>query len=321
MKKTILVTWSSGFIGFHLVKRLLDEGHFVVGIDNENDYYDVTLKQARREELEKSDSFVSYKENLEDLDAVKKIFIEHEIDKIAHMAAQAGVTYWFKDPFCYVQTNIVGFHNLLDEAKNYKVKNFVFASTWSVYGDNEKDPAEPEDRCETPLSIYAATKKSSELIAYVYSYLYDIQTIGLRFFNVIWPRGRPDSAIFLFTKNILAGKPIEVRNHGKMKRNNTYVGDIVDGIVKSLWFKNDQKYQIFNLGNENHVDLMYFIERIEHELGMEAKKEFVDMLPGETAVTSVNSDLTREKMWWDTKVEIEEGICDFVKWYNGFYNV
>ncbi|HKL44523.1 MAG TPA: NAD-dependent epimerase/dehydratase family protein [Candidatus Absconditabacterales bacterium] len=318
MSETILITGTSGFIGFHLAKRLLEEGRNIIGFDNENDYYDVNLKVARRNILEKYNNFKFYKGSLENLEDLKKVFEENKIDKVCNLAAQAGVTYSYKNPYTYIQSNIVGFHNLIDIAKNNSVKNFVYASTGSVYGNNKKDPAEVEDKCESPLSIYGASKKTNELIAHSYSSMYGIQTIGLRFFNVVGSRGRPDSALFIFTKNILEGKTIEIRNHGKMRRNNTYVGDIVDGIIKSLDFVSNEKYNIFNLGNENKVELMYFVEQIEKSLGIESKKEFVDMLPGEPAVTSVDSSETRKILGWRTTKEIEDVIEEFVDWYKEY---
>ncbi len=321
MSETILITGTSGFIGFHLATRLLKEWNKVVWIDNENDYYDVQLKKDRRAELEKFDNFKFYPIHLEDLDAVKQVFEENQIDKVVNLAAQAGVTYSYKNPHSYIQSNVVWYHNLIFCAKESAVKNFVYASTGSVYGNNTKDPAEADDRCESPLSIYAATKKANELIAYSYSSMYKLPTIGLRFFNVVGPWGRPDSALYIFTKNMLEWKSIQVRNHGKMIRNNTYVWDIVDGIIKSLWYIVEEKYHIFNLGNERKVDLMYFIEQIEKSLWMKAEKEFVDMLPWEPAVTSVDSTVTRETLWRKPTVEIEEAIQEFVDWYKGYKNV
>jgi UDP-glucuronate 4-epimerase len=236
-----------------------------------------------------------------------------------NLAAQAGVTYSYKNPSSYIQSNIVWFFNLIDLSKNNKIKSFVYASTWSVYWDNKKDPAETEDRCESPLSIYAASKKANELIAYSYSSMYGLSTIWLRFFNVVWPWWRPDSALYIFTKNILEWKEIEIRNHGKMIRNNTYVWDIVDGIIKSLSLKNEKEYKIFNLWNEKKISLMYFVECIEKTLWITAKKKFVDMLPWEPAVTSVNSQITKDILWWEANVQIEEAIEEFVDWYKEFY--
>jgi len=318
MSETILITWTSGFIWFHLAKRLLEEWRNIIWFDNENDYYDVNLKVARRNILEKYNNFKFYKWSLENLEDLKKVFEENKIDKVCNLAAQAGVTYSYKNPYTYIQSNIVGFHNLIDIAKNNSVKNFVYASTWSVYWNNKKDPAEVEDKCESPLSIYGASKKTNELIAHSYSSMYWIQTIWLRFFNVVWSRGRPDSALFIFTKNILEWKTIEIRNHGKMRRNNTYVWDIVDGIIKSLDFVSNEKYNIFNLWNENKVELMYFVEQIEKSLWIESKKEFVDMLPWEPAVTSVDSSETRKILWWRTTKEIEDVIEEFVDWYKEY---
>lgn len=319
MSETILITGSSGFIWYHLAIRLLEEWNTVVWVDNENDYYDVKLKQNRRSKLEEFDNFKFYKLSLENLEDLKRVFEENKIDKVVNLAAQAGVTYSYKNPHSYIESNIVWFHNLIFLSKEFWINNFVYASTWSVYGDNENDPAKVEDKCESPLSIYAASKKANELIAYSYSSMYKLPTVWLRFFNVVWPLWRPDSALYIFTKNILEGKEIEIRNHGKMIRNNTYVGDIVDWIIKSLWFKWEKKYNIFNLWNEKKVDLMYFVEQIEKSLWIKAKKRFVDMLPWEPAVTSVDSSITRNVLWWKPTIEIEEAIKEFVNWYKEFY--
>ncbi len=318
--ETILVTGTSWFIWFHLAKKLLSKWKKVIWIDNENDYYDIKLKKSRRNILQESDNFIFYNESLENLESIKKIFQENKIDKVVNLAAQAWVTYSYKNPYIYIQSNIVGFHNLIDIAKNHNVKNFVYASTGSVYGANKKDPAEVEDKCESPLSIYWASKKTNELIAYSYSSMYDIQTIWLRFFNVVWPWWRPDSALYIFTKNILEWKTIQIRNHGKMTRNNTYVWDIVDGIIKSLDYKSDKKYNIFNLWNERKVKLIYFVEQIEKSLWIKAKKEFVDMLPWEPAITSVDSSKTRQILWRKTTVDIEEAIEKFTNWYKEYHN-
>lgn len=319
--ETILVAWSSGFIWFHLCKRLLSEGYAVVGIDNENNYYDIALKQARRNELLKNDRYSFCQWDIADLSFVQSVFAENTIDKVCTLAAQAGVRYSFQNPYVFIDTNIVGYHNLIHMAQSHECSNFVYASTWSVYWENHGKAWELTDPCDQPLSLYAATKKTNELIAHSYSHLHGLQTIGLRFFNVVWTWWRPDAAYYIFTKNILEWKPIKVHNHGKMKRNNTYVGDIVDGIVRSLEYDNGGKYEIFNLWNENEVELMYFIERIEKRIWKEAQKEFIEIQPGEIPANSVDSSVTHAKLGRKPQVQIEQMLDEAVDRQRSFYNI
>lgn len=319
--ETILITWTSGFIWFHLAQQLLARGNKVLGIDNENDYYDVSLKQARRKELEQHPYFTHYHFDFADNDALRKVFEDNSIDKVANIAAQAGVRYGFINPHAYIQTNVVGFHNLIDLAKKHACSNFVYASTGSVYGENAWWVGSIGDACESPLSIYAATKKTDELIAHAYSHLYGMQTIGLRFFNVYWPWWRPDSAYYIFTKNILEGKPIKIHNHGNMWRNNTYVDDIVDWIILALEYNNWGKYELFNLWNEKLVPLMDFVQCIEKKLWCTAEKEFIDIQPWEIEWSSVNSAKTKEILWRNTHTEVQEWIDNFVDRYRSFYKI
>jgi UDP-glucuronate 4-epimerase len=313
MPETILVTGSAGFIGFHVANALMARGDTVIGYDNVNDYYDVKLKEARLAILEKNDRFTFYRADLADLDAMKNVFESHPIDRVCHLAAQAGVRYSLENPFVYEQANCVGFLNIIELSKDHKVKNFVYASSSSVYGGNKKKPFCVEDRVDNPVSLYAATKKSNELTAHVYHHLYDLPCTGLRFFTVYGPWGRPDMALFKFTKAILAGKPIDVYNHGKMKRDFTYIDDIVAGVLASIDRASD--YEIFNLGNSNTVELLYFIECIEKALGKKADKNMMPMQPGDVPETYADIDRSREILGFDPKTNIEEGITKFIAWY------
>ncbi|RJQ35644.1 NAD-dependent epimerase [Candidatus Parcubacteria bacterium] len=316
---TILVTGSAGFIGFSVAKKLLATGHRVIGVDNFNDYYDVTLKQARHNILKEHNNFIFHYGDLADLTFVKSFLASEPIDKICHLAAQAGVRYSLKNPHAYIQSNIVGFTNLLEEAKNKKIKNFVYASSSSVYGQNKKIPFSTEDNVDQPISLYAATKKSNELIAYSYHHLYNINCTGLRFFTVYGPYGRPDMAYFLFTKTILEGSPIKIFNHGKMERDFTYIDDIVEGIISSL--ENNLGYQIFNLGNNQPVKLEYFIEILEKELGKKAEKQMVAMQAGDVPVTFADISLAQKKLNFQPKTSIEDGLKKFIAWYKQFYKI
>ncbi len=317
--QTILVTGSAGFIGFSLAKKLLEDKHTVIGIDSFNDYYDVSLKEARNKILEGFDNFKIYRGNLEDLDFVKKVFKENKINKVCNLAAQAGVRYSLTHPHAYIQANLVGFTNLIDEAKNNNVKDFIYASSSSVYGKNKKIPFAVEDPVDHPISLYAATKKSNELIAHTYHHLYGMNCTGLRFFTVYGPWGRPDMALFLFTKAILDNKPIKVFNHGKMKRDFTYIDDIVAGTMASL--ANAYPYEIFNLGNNNPVELEYFIELIEKELGKKAKKDLLPIQPGDVPASFADIDKSKEKLGFKPSTSIEQGIKNFLQWYKKYYKL
>lgn len=316
-KKTILVTGSAGFIGFHVAKKLLEQGHTVIGLDNLNDYYDVNLKLARNKILEQNNNYKFYKADLADLAAVKKIFTENSINKICHLAAQAGVRYSLTHPHIYIKTNLVGFTNLIDEAKNAGIKNFIYASSSSVYGGNKKMPFSVADEVNKPISLYAATKKADELIAYTYYHLYNMNCTGLRFFTVYGPYGRPDMAAFLFTDAILNNKPIKVFNHGKMKRDFTYIDDIVAGVIAAL--EKSYAYEILNLGNNNPIELAYFIELIEKELNKKAEKNLLPLQPGDVPETYADIKSSQEKLNFKPTTSIEQGIKKFIDWYKEYY--
>lgn len=315
--KTILLTGSAGFIGFHVAKKLLAEGFNVIGLDDFNDYYETSLKEDRNSILEKNIKFKIYRGNLADLDFIKKILNENKIDKICHLAAQAGVRHSLKDPYSYSSSNLVGFLNLINEAKNFGVKDFIFASSSSVYGEQDKTPFDEDFKTDAPISLYAATKKSGELIAYAYHHLFGMRCIGLRFFTVYGPYGRPDMAIFSFTKAILEGDSIPVFNNGEMKRDFTYVDDIADGVLKSL--NSDLKWEILNLGNNNPVELKYFIECLENSIGKVATKEYLPIQPGDVSETYADISKAREKLGWEPKIPIEKGVQEFVDWYRNYY--
>jgi UDP-glucuronate 4-epimerase len=313
----ILVTGAAGFIGFHLSKKLLEMGKSVVGVDNINSYYDVTLKKGRLEILNSYKNFMFYKEDIQDLGSLRSIFMRHQLDKVCNLAAQAGVRHSLKDPFSYQKSNLEGFLNLLELAREFGVNNFVYASSSSVYGCNKKVPFSVDDRVDTPVSLYAATKKANELIAHCYSHLYKIPCTGLRYFTVYGPWGRPDMALFLFTDAILKKRPINVYNHGRMKRDFTYIDDIVDGTVSAL--DKPVPYEVFNLGNSNSVGLMEFIHILEEELGQEAQKIMMPMQPGDVPETAADIRKSRELLGFAPKTPLREGIRKFVEWYKGFY--
>ncbi len=317
--QAVFVTGSAGFIGFSLSKRLLEEGRSVVGIDNLNMYYDVNLKKARLEILKSFDKFVFYKEDIQNLKALKDIFSRHRIDIICNLAAQAGVRYSLKDPFSYQKSNLEGFLNLLEIAREYGVENFVYASSSSVYGSNKKVPFSVDDRVDNPVSLYAATKKANELIAHAYSHLYQIPCTGLRYFTVYGPWGRPDMALFLFTDAILNNRPIDVYNYGDMKRDFTYIDDIVEGTIAAI--DRPVPYEVFNLGNSKTEQLMELIRILEEELGQEAEKNMMPMQPGDVRQTSADIRKSRDLLGFNPKTSLKEGIKNFVEWYRAFYKV
>lgn len=317
--QTILVTGSAGFIGFHLSRRLLDLGHQVIGLDNFNDYYDPSLKEARNKILEESAGYKIYRGDLADLSLIKKIFSENKIDKICHLAAQAGVRYSLTNPHVYIQSNLVGFVNLLEEAKNACIKDFIYASSSSVYGKNEKFPSSIKDNVDHPISLYAATKKSNELIAHAYHHLFGINCIGLRFFTVYGPYGRPDMALFIFADAISKNKKIQVFNHGKSKKDFTYIDDIVSGILAC--FDKNFSYEVFNLGNNKPTDLEYFITLIENNLGKKAEREYLPMQAGDVAMSYADIDYSKEKLGFEPKTSIEEGIKKTIGWYKNYYAI
>jgi UDP-glucuronate 4-epimerase len=312
-----LITGVAGFIGFHIAKSLLERGDRVIGIDNLNAYYDVSLKKARLEQISSHENFIFYHEDINNLDALKKIISRHRIDRICNLAAQAGVRHSIDNPFAYEESNLKGFLNLLEAARQFPVNNFVFASSSSVYGNNKKMPFSVKDKVDTPISLYGATKKANELMAYAYSHLFHIPLTGLRYFTVYGPWGRPDMALFIFTNSILDGKPIDIYNHGKMKRDFTYIDDIVDGTISAL--DNPFKYEIFNLGNSNTVELMELIKILEEELGIEAKKNFLPLQPGDVPETYADIKKAKKKLGFYPKTSIKTGISKFLAWHRYYY--
>lgn len=333
----ILVTGAAGFIGFHLSQRLLARGDEVIGLDNINDYYDVTIKKDRLAQLQTYSGFRFHKLDLADREGMARLFTEHSFDKVAHLAAQAGVRYSLTNPHAYVDSNLVGFINVLEGCRYSRVHHLVFASSSSVYGANTKMPLSVHDNVDHPISLYAASKKANELMAHTYSHLYDLPTTGLRFFTVYGPWGRPDMALFLFTKAILAGRPIDVFNYGKMKRDFTYIDDIVEGVVRvldkipepnSAWSGNTPdpgasyaRYKIYNIGNNQPNELMHFIEVLENYLGMKAEKNMLPLQPGDVPETYADVDDLVKDIGFKPNTSIEIGIERFVKWYRSYYQV
>lgn len=332
----ILVTGSSGFVGYHLSNRLCNENIEVIGIDNHNDYYDINLKKERLSILEKNDNFTFYMADISDRHKIDNIFVTEKPDIVINLAAQAGVRYSIENPYAYVESNLVGFMNILEACRNYPVKHLLYASSSSVYGGNEKVPFSTDDNVDHPVSLYAATKKSNELLAHSYSHLYGIPTTGLRFFTVYGPLGRPDMAYFSFTKNIIEGKPIKVFNEGKMKRDFTYIDDIVESIVRLIdkvpvkddtW--NESKgssssfapYKIFNIGNSEPETLIDFINIIEKNVGKKAIKEFVGMQDGDVKKTFADTSDLEKTIDFKPKTSLDEGIRLFVEWYKNYYKV
>ncbi len=346
----LLITGSAGFIGYHLAQRLTADGHSVIGIDNINNYYDVSLKIARLEDAGIERNQIAYREllpsteqpnyrfmqlRLEDRASLENLFREHQFDTVIHLAAQAGVRYSIKNPSAYIQSNVVGFANMLECCRNYEVKHLVYASSSSVYGLNEKVPFSTADNVDHPVSLYAATKKSNELLAHSYSHLYGIPTTGLRFFTVYGPWGRPDMAYFLFTKAILKNKPIKVFNEGRMQRDFTYIDDIVEGIVRVAdqppstntdWqgehpdpASSPAPYRIYNIGAGKPVGLLDFITTIEEELGQTAEKQFLPMQPGDVTTTFADTTALERDFGYAPQTDLREGIRNFVTWYKAYY--
>ena len=338
----ILVTGAAGFIGFHLTRRLLYEGFEVICLDDLNSYYDPTLKVARLEVLkETANKLMSkmsfFQEKMENFDQLENIFSDNQPEYVVNLAAQAGVRYSLTNPSAYIQSNLVGFSNILECCKNFKIKHLIYASSSSVYGGNTKTPFTESDNVDHPVSLYAASKKSNELMAHTYSHLFNLPTTGLRFFTVYGPWGRPDMALFLFTKNIIKGKPIEVFNKGEMVRDFTYIDDIVESVFrvtqkpakKNHDFNSDKPnpaiswapYQIFNIGNSNPIKLMSYIKALERALKIKAKLKMLPMQPGDVPFTYANTDALSDYIGFKPTTSIEDGISSFVSWYREFYSV
>ncbi|MGA2508096.1 MAG: SDR family NAD(P)-dependent oxidoreductase [Chitinispirillaceae bacterium] len=312
----ILVTGAAGFIGFHIARKLCEAGESVVGIDNMNSYYDPALKESRLKVLRSLKKFSFYKLDLCDYEGLRKIFDACRFDSICHMAAQAGVRYSLTDPFAYQKSNNEGFLNLIECARHAAVRNFVYASSSSVYGANTKLPFSESDRTDAPLSLYGATKRSNELVAHCYSRLFGLNTTALRFFTVYGPWGRPDMALFKFTKAILAGEPIDVYNNGKMRRNFTYIDDVVAGVLLAL--EHPAPCEIYNVGNSRAEELMDFIREIEKNLGKKAIVNYLPMQPGDVKETV--ADIARlRKLGYAPVTNIDRGIRNFIKWYREYY--
>ena len=328
----ILVTGAAGFIGFHLIKALLNKEIFIVGIDNLNNYYDVQLKKDRLKILAENsteDNFRFIELDLAERDAMASLFTEHSFDIVINLGAQAGVRYSIENPHAYMDSNMVGFLNVLEGCRQTKVAHLLYASSSSVYGMNIKQPFSTQDRVDFPISLYAATKKSNELMAHTYSHLYNIPTTGLRFFTVYGPYGRPDMAYFSFTKKILAGEQIDVYNNGEMQRDFTYIDDIVEGITRlidkapspqqSATSTAIAPYQIYNIGNNQPITLRRFITAIESACGKKAKENLLPMQAGDVPITYANIDELTTDIGFRPQTSIEEGISKFVNWYKAYY--
>jgi UDP-glucuronate 4-epimerase len=331
----VLVTGAAGFIGFHLAKRLLAQQNEVIGLDNVNDYYEVSLKEARLAQLQGQRGFRFYKMDLVDREGLPRLFKEHKPEIVVNLAAQAGVRYAQKNPYAYVDSNLVGFMNILECCRHGGVKHLVFASSSSVYGANTKMPFSVHDNVDHPISLYAATKKANELMAHTYSHLYNLPATGLRFFTVYGPWGRPDMALFLFTNAILHGRPIDVFNFGKMQRDFTYIDDIVEGVVRVMgktpvpnpgWSGKAPDpgtslapYKVYNIGNNQPVELMRFIEVLEQQLGCKAEKNMLPMQPGDVPATWADVDDLVRDVGFKPSTRIEEGLERFVAWYRSYY--
>ena len=310
-----MVTGTAGFIGFNVARRLLDEGREVVGLDNFNPYYDVNLKRARHAILEEQPTYIGIEVDIADFDAMERIFAEHKPTVVCNLAAQAGVRYSLTNPFVYERSNVSGFLNILELCKKNEVKRLVYASSSSVYGGNTKLPFSEKDRVDTPVSLYAATKRSNELMAHVYTHLFGLQTIGLRLFTVYGPWGRPDMAMWLFAKAILRGEPIKVFNNGDMQRDFTYIDDIVSGIVASIETENLPDFLVFNLGNHRSEELMDLIGIIEGILGKKAKKELLPMQPGDVKASFADIDQARKLLGFEPSTSINVGVPKFLEWF------
>ncbi|MEO0974230.1 MAG: NAD-dependent epimerase [Pseudomonadota bacterium] len=333
----IMVTGAAGFIGFHTAKRLLERGDEVLGVDSINDYYDVTLKEARLAQLQEHAGFSFERLELEDRQGIAELFARAGVQRVIHLAAQAGVRYSLENPHAYIDSNVVGTTNILEGCRHNEVEHLVYASSSSVYGANETQPFSIHHNVDHPLSLYAATKKANELIAHTYAHLYKLPVSGLRFFTVYGPWGRPDMALFRFTRNILADKPIDVYNHGRHQRDFTYVDDIVEGVIRvtdrvatpnANWSglqpdpgTSAAPYRLYNIGNNSPVELMRYIEVIEQCIGREAKKNFLPMQPGDVPSTAADIEDLEADVGYRPSTPIEEGVARFIEWYRAYYDV
>ena len=313
----ILVTGSAGFIGFHLSQSLLDDGYEVLGIDNLNAYYDRNLKHARLDQITSFKNFTFKKIDIADRESLTKAFTDFRPQKVVNLAAQAGVRYSIENPYAYMDANLVGFLNIIELCRHNDVKGLIYASSSSVYGGNKKNPFDVLDRVDNPISLYAATKKANELIANAYSHLYGLRTTGLRFFTVYGPWGRPDMAMFLFTDKILKDKPIQVFNHGDMKRDFTFIDDIISGTRSAI--DNNYKCEIFNLGNSRSEQLMDIVHLIEENLGKKAKIEFMPMQPGDVPESFADIEKSIDMLNYKPTTNIDVGISEFINWYKERY--
>jgi len=314
----ILVTGAAGFIGSHVAHALLDAGHEVVGMDNFNDYYPVELKEARHTKLEVRDGYVGLRGDLADFKFLDSSFKSYIPDRVCHLGAQAGVRYSLENPFAYEQSNLAGHLNMLECCRHNNILRLVYASSSSVYGGNKKVPFSEGDPVDHPVSLYAATKKANELMAHSYSHLYGFQTIGLRFFTVYGPWGRPDMAYWLFTEAMLKGQPIKVFNHGDMKRDFTYIDDIVRGVLAALFVDGLGQYEIFNLGNNQPEQLMDMIQYLGDALGIEPQMEMLPMQPGDVPITYADIEKAKAKLGYQPTTSLKEGLGRFVEWFSGF---
>lgn len=318
-KEKILVTGSAGFIGMHLCKSLLDDGFIVFGIDNLNNYYDVTLKKKRLEALFVYDNFTFEKIDISNYSDLERVFKLFKPNKVVNLAAQAGVRESLKNPNAYITSNVVGFMNVLECCRFYNIDGLVYASSSSVYGNTEEKYFSINHKTDSPISIYGATKKVNELMAYSYNHLYNLNSTGLRFFTVYGPWGRPDMAIFIFAEKILKGEPIPIFNHGNMRRDFTYIDDIIDGIKSSL--KINYSYEIFNLGNDCSVDILSVVSILEENLERKADLKFENIQPGDIKKTLADISSSKIKLGYNPKINIEEGLYHFIKWFKSFRKI
>ncbi len=333
----ILITGTAGFIGNALAQRLLERGDEVIGIDNLNDYYDVSLKEARLARIRDHERFIDVREDIADREAMERVFREHRPQRVVNLAAQAGVRYSLENPAAYIDTNLVGFGNILEGCRHNGVEHLVYASSSSVYGANEEMPFSVHHNVDHPLSLYAASKKANELMAHTYSHLYRLPTTGLRFFTVYGPWGRPDMALFMFTRKILAGEPIDVFNYGNHRRDFTYIDDIVEGVIRTLdhpaeanpdWSgaqpdsaTSAAPYRLYNIGAHRPVELMHYIEVLEENLGKMAEKNLLPLQPGDVPDTYADVEDLKADVGYEPSTPVEEGIARFVRWYRDYYRV